>query len=128
MVLTRTSSPSESFSVLMCSMHVLFSYFIFVLYEIVIACVVFVFYAGCLKKTQKNKKLCVVFFHAWNALWCFLLYFSTHETRLGILYCIFHAWNALWRCCVIFSSCGTRSGDIVLYFYACGTRSGVIVF
>ena len=145
-VLTRTSSPSEYFSVLMCYMHVVFLCFIFVLYEIFLDYVVLVLYAGCkkYKKTEKQK-WCVVFFCTWNAFWYFVLYvFSTCRTRsvitllyfplleralallsyifprveyaLALLCYIFRAWNALWHYCVIFPACGTRSGVIVLYF------------
>ena len=90
-------------------MHVVF--FIFVLYEIFLACVVFVLYAGCKKNREKND----------------VLYFSARGTRSGILCCIFRTWNALWYYCVIFSARGTHSGVIVLYFSACRTRSSAIV-
>ena len=117
-------------------------FFIFVLYEIVLACVVFVLYAGC-KKKQKDKTvlyfsahgtrsgiLCYIFC-AWNALWYYcVIYFPRVECALELLCYIFCAWNALWyycaifsrvwnvlwRYCVIYSACGTRSGVIVLYF------------
>ena len=70
--------------------------FIFVLYEIFLACVVSVLYAGCKKnKTEKQN--------------FFVLYFSARGTR-SIILC------ALWYYCVAFSARGTRSGVIVLYF------------
>ena len=128
-------------------MHVSFLCFIFVLYEIVLACVVFVLYAGCKKnkKTEKQKMMYCIFprvegdlvllcciFSTWNALWYFVLYFSrawnalwyycvvffARGTRSGVIVLYFCAWNVLWRYCVIFSARGTRSVVIVLYFCA----------
>ena len=87
-------------------------FFIFVLYEIFFACVVFVLYAGC-KKKQKNKND--------------MFYFSARGTRSGILCYIFPRVERALEFCVIFSVHGERSGIIVLYFSACGTCSGFIV-
>ena len=140
----------------MCCMHVVFLCFIFVLYEIVLAYVVFALYAGCLNlKKQKKKIMCCIFPRVERALIFCVIFFPRVERALVLLCCIFRAWNALWRYCVIFfrlwnalfwrycvifSARGTRSGVIVLYFprveralallcyiFACGTRFGVIV-
>ena len=73
---------------------------------------------------------CVILFYVWNALWYFVLYFSTCGTRSGILsyifphvehalvFCVifFRVWNPLWYSVLYFSACGTWSGFFVLYF------------
>ena len=83
------------------------------LYEIVIACVVFVMYVCC-KKTQKS--MCCIAVLYFSASGIFVLYFYVCGiscyifTHSGILCCIFRVWN------------------FVSYFYACVTRSGIVEF
>ena len=140
MGLTHTSPPSESFSVLMCCMRVvflcLFSCYMKMSLPVFCLCCMLVF-----KKTEK-KKNDVLYFSACGTRSGVLCYiFPRMERALALLCCIFCVWNALWHCCVIlscvwnalwnycviFSAHGTRSGVIVLYFSAFGTRSEVIV-
>ena len=155
MGLTRTSSPSEIFSVLMCCMHVVFLCFIFVVHEIVRVCVVFLLYAGCKKTKNRKTKNDVLYFSAHGTrTGIIVLYFSARGTRSSIivfyfshmeenmvLLCyIFRVWNALWCYCVIFLRVERdlallcyilRAWNAVWYFViyssACVTHSGVIV-
>ena len=92
-------------------MNVVFSCFIFVLYGIILACVVYVFYAGC-KKCKKNRKTKndVMYFSARGTrsdILCYIvsargtcssiivLYYLHMKCALTLLYYIFRAWNAL---------------------------------
>ena len=104
-------------------------FFIFVLYEIVLACVVFVLYAGC-KKKQKDKTvlyfsahgtrsgiLCYIFC-AWNALWYYcVIYFPRVECALELLCYIFCAWNALWYYCAIYFPRVERALALLCYIF-----------
>ena len=125
MGLTHTYYPSESFSVLMCCMHVVFSCCMKFSFPVLCLCCILV-----VKKTIE-KKLCVIFFRFRGMRSGILYYNFPHvEHSLVLLcsifcewnalwrYCVifFHACSALWRYCVIFSACGTRSSVIVLYF------------
>ena len=128
---------------------------IFVLYEIFLACVVFMLYAGCEKtKREKQKMMCFIFPHveralvllccilrAWDVLWRYCVIFLRVEHALALLYyifphveralalfcCIFRSWNALWRYSVVFSRVWINLCHYCVIFFACGTRSGVIV-
>ena len=124
----------------MCCMHVVFLCLIFVLYENVLAYVLFVLYDGCKKNTEK-KITCCSFPCLERALVFCVIYFPRVERPLKLLCCIFrvwnalwhycvilsYVWNALWHYCVIFFAPGTRSGVLCYIFSARGTRSGVIV-
>ena len=141
----RTSSPCQSFSVLMCC--------IFPRVErALVFCVII------LLRVERALELLCYIFRMWNALWCHCVIFSTLGTHYGVIvlyflvcgtrsgvillyfphveralqllcyifrawnviwrYCLifFSVWNALWRYCVIFSARGTCYGIIVLYF------------
>ena len=116
MGLTRTPSPSKSFAVLMCCMHVVVSYFIFVLYENVFSCVVFVLYDDCKNKNKERKQMmCCIFPRVERALVFSVIFFPFVESSLVLLCCIFSAGNTPWRYCVIFSACGMRSDVIMLF-------------
>ena len=95
------------------------------------------------KQTNKNDVLyflcveralvfCVVFFHVWNALWYFVLYFSACGTCSCVLFCIFlrveHALifcvkffcvlNVLWYFCYIFP-CVERALIFFAVYFLC---------
>ena len=97
-----------------------FSCCIFVLHEILLACVLFMLYACC--KKIKIKKI--------------VLYLSACGTFSGIVEfggIFFRVWNALWYCgisCYIFPRVERVLvlWDLVLYFSACGTCFGIVGF
>ena len=68
-------------------------------------------------RVERALVFCVIFFHAWNALWHYWVIFFGAWNALK-RYCVIYLcmWNLLWLYRVIFYACGTRSGVIVLYF------------
>ena len=115
----------------MCCVHVVFSCFIFMLYEIFVACVVLVLYACCKKNKNRKTKMrccifprvervlifCVIFFRARNALWQYCVVLSAHGTRSDVIVLYFpRVERTLSLLCYIFFAFETYSGVIVLYF------------
>ena len=123
--------------------------YILVLYEIVLACVVFVLYA-CLKKTKKQKriKLCVVltwcifqrvkisYYYFPGVEFCVIflcaLIFRVIFSHVWNLLLFFSVWNSLWwyiflhvERALVFRVVFFRLWSFVLYISACGICSGI---
>ena len=122
--------------VLPCCMHAVLFVFFFVLYEIFLACVVFVLYARFKYILKTGKKMmcciavlyfflwnfCLIYFRVWNALWyCKFLCHIFPRVECAMVFCkLVLYFPRIERALVLW--------DFMLYFYACWMRSGIVKF
>ena len=71
---------------------------------------------------------CVIYFRVWNAIWYFVLYFSTCRTRYVILCCIFMRVERALIVCVIFFCVQNVLWYFVLYILLLFSSFSVVLY